>query len=31
MEREWKEDVVALFKIIFWRLSGGTEENYVGP
>jgi hypothetical protein len=28
MEGIWMEAVMAKFKIIFWHLSGITEENY---
>jgi hypothetical protein len=31
LERMWKEEVVAQFKVLYQNLSGGTEENHQKP
>jgi hypothetical protein len=31
LERLWKEAVMAYFKILFWDLPAGTEENHKKP
>jgi hypothetical protein len=31
LEGMWKEAVVALLKVLFRHLPGGTEENYDKP
>jgi hypothetical protein len=31
LERMWMEAVMALFKVLFLHLPGGTEENHKKP
>jgi hypothetical protein len=28
LERIWKDAVEAQFKVLYWHLCGGTEENH---
>jgi hypothetical protein len=28
LEKVWKKVIIAYFKILYWQLPGGTEENH---